>query len=68
METDGKFFAWHQDLKYFGIMPLEQVSVWIAIDNADEENGAMKFLPGTFSSQYCMRNDNMYIKIYCSVT
>ena len=42
----AKFVAWHQDLKYWGIRPLEEVTVWIAVDNTDEENGGMRFLPG----------------------
>ena len=46
-EKIEKFIAWHQDLKYWGILPLEEVTVWIAIDNTDGENGGMKFLPGT---------------------
>ena len=45
--NDEEFVAWHQDLKYWGVSPLEEVTVWIAIDNTDEENGGMKFLPGT---------------------
>ena len=43
---NAKFVAWHQDLKYWGIRPLKEVTVWIAVDNTDEENGGMRFLPG----------------------
>ena len=39
--------AWHQDLKYWYVSPLEGATVWIAIDDTDGENGGMIFLPGT---------------------
>ena len=42
----AKFVAWHQDLKYWGIRPLEEVTVWIAVDNTHKENAGMRFLPG----------------------
>ena len=56
VEAEGKFFAWHQDLMYWGIKPLEEVTVWVAIDDTDEENGGMKFLPGALCSQKCIKN------------
>ena len=39
--------AWHQDLGYWDVSPLEGATAWIAIDDTDGENGGMKFLPGT---------------------
>ena len=45
---------WHQDMSYAGqpfapagaTIPLESIQIWIALDDADEENGCMQFLPG----------------------
>ena len=39
--------AWHQDAPYFGFEPIDEVAVWIALSEATEESGFMKFLPGS---------------------
>ena len=44
---DGKRVPWHQDASYWALDPSRTVTVWIAIDDADEDNAAMKFIPGT---------------------
>ncbi len=46
---DPKKVAWHQDASYWPLTPARTVTVWLAIDDADVENAAMKFLPGTHS-------------------
>ncbi len=43
----GAARVWHQDCAYFAVKPLEAVfGVWIALDDADEENGCMHVIPG----------------------
>ena len=42
-----KQVSWHQDASYWPLTPSKTVTVWLAIDNADEENGAMQFVPGS---------------------
>jgi non-heme Fe2+,alpha-ketoglutarate-dependent halogenase len=37
----------HQDAIYWPLTPAKSVSVWIAIDDVDEENAAMQFVPGS---------------------
>jgi ectoine hydroxylase-related dioxygenase (phytanoyl-CoA dioxygenase family) len=37
--------AWHQDSTYFGLLPAEEITVWIALTLADEEAGCMQVLP-----------------------
>ena len=32
---------WHQDSSYWPLWPMKAVSVWLALDDVDEENGAM---------------------------
>ena len=44
---DRKIVPWHQDASYWPISPARTVTVWIAIDDADEDNAAMQFIPGT---------------------
>ncbi|GAB4465970.1 MAG: phytanoyl-CoA dioxygenase family protein [Armatimonadaceae bacterium] len=44
---DPKHVPWHQDASYWPLSPARTVTVWLAIDDADAENSAMLFLPGT---------------------
>jgi len=44
---DPRKVAWHQDASYWPLTPARTVTVWLAIDDADRSNAAMKFLPGT---------------------
>lgn len=43
---DGKSVSWHQDASYWPLTPTKTISVWLAIDDCDTENGCMKFIPG----------------------
>ena len=47
LPKDGKRVPWHQDASYWQLTPARTVTAWLAIDDADEENAAMKFIPGT---------------------
>lgn len=47
MPGDPKIVPWHQDASYWPFSPSRTVTVWLAIDDASEENAAMKFIPGT---------------------
>lgn len=47
MPGDGKAVAWHQDASYWPLSPSKAVTVWLAIDDADEENACMKFVAGS---------------------
>jgi ectoine hydroxylase-related dioxygenase (phytanoyl-CoA dioxygenase family) len=50
MPGDGRAVAWHQDASYWPLSPSRAVTVWLAIDNADLENGCMKFIGGSHHS------------------
>jgi len=41
------YVAWHQDVTYWGLEPPKALTVWLAIDDADVENGCMRVIPGT---------------------
>jgi non-heme Fe2+,alpha-ketoglutarate-dependent halogenase len=43
----SEFVAWHQDTTYWGLEPPFAVTVWIALDDSDAENGCMRVIPGT---------------------
>lgn len=44
---DPKSVPWHQDASFWKLTPARTVTVWLAIDDADAENSAMRFIPGT---------------------
>jgi ectoine hydroxylase-related dioxygenase (phytanoyl-CoA dioxygenase family) len=48
---DGKEVPWHQDGHYWPIRPLATCTVWVAIDASTQENGAMRYLPGSHKSR-----------------
>lgn len=45
MPGDGKRVSWHQDASYWPLTPSKTVTVWLAIDDADEQNAAMQLIP-----------------------
>lgn len=47
MPGDGQAVAWHQDASYWPLSPSQAVTVWLAIDDADPENGCMRFIAGS---------------------
>jgi non-heme Fe2+,alpha-ketoglutarate-dependent halogenase len=44
---DVKSVYWHQDASFWALTPSKVVTVWLAIDDVNVENGAMKLFPGT---------------------
>lgn len=47
---DSAAVAWHQDSSYWPLSPSHAVTVWLAIDDADVDNGCMRFIPGSHHS------------------
>ena len=43
----GKGTPWHQDGDYYPILPLETMTIWIALDDVTHDNGPMRFIPGS---------------------
>jgi hypothetical protein len=39
--------GWHQDAYYWPMAPHNSVTVWLAFDDVNAENGAMKIIPGS---------------------
>lgn len=42
--------GWHQDAYYWPMSPHNSVTVWLAFGDVDEENGAMRIVPGSHKS------------------
>ena len=47
MPGDTQRVSWHQDAVYWPLTPSKTLTVWLAIDDVDEENGAMRVIPGS---------------------
>lgn len=46
----GVEVPWHQDGHYSPHRPLNGLSVWIALDRVDRENGCVRFVPGSHAN------------------
>ena len=53
----GKAVPWHQDGSYWPLDPMEVITVWLAVDRSDEENGCMKVIPGTHKDNLMALDD-----------
>ena len=63
MPHDPKTAGWHQDAGYWPLTPSKTVTVWLAIDDATVEKGAMRFIAGShhkgyLTSQHSRPEDN----------
>lgn len=57
LPRDPKVVPWHQDAAYWKLSPARTVTVWLAIDDADEANAAMRFIPGTHDKGHLRQNE-----------
>ena len=44
--------AWHQDRRYWRYSDNNLVSVWLALDDEDSENGVLEFIPGSHKMKF----------------
>lgn len=68
--SGGKATPWHQDGDYYPIVPLETLTIWIALDDATTENGCMRFIPGSHRarklySHHWEENPDLTINLVC---
>ncbi len=54
---NGKRTPYHQDGEYWPIQPLATCTVWIAVDAATEENGCLRYIPGSHKSARLMTHE-----------
>lgn len=45
MPGDSKPTPWHQDMPYWPMNEIGALSIWLTLDDVDEENGCMMFVP-----------------------
>ena len=43
----GTSTGWHQDNYYFNLVPANVLTIWVALDPIDEENGCLRFVRGS---------------------
>ena len=61
---DTSIIPWHQDAQYWPLSPSKSVTVWLAIYDTDETNGAMKIVSGSHKKgkfKHMARSDENYI-------
>jgi len=59
-DPDNKgFVSWHQDAKYIGFEPHNWVTAWLAITDANEENGCMRMWSGTHKKKIREHKDTL---------
>ncbi|MEX2535024.1 MAG: phytanoyl-CoA dioxygenase family protein [Trueperaceae bacterium] len=44
---DGQSVLWHQDGGFWPLEPMEVVTLWLSLDEVDQENGCLRMIPGT---------------------
>lgn len=49
-EANLPYVAWHQDMRYWGLDGGPVLSVWLALDDSLEDNGALQVIPGSHCS------------------
>ncbi len=49
---DGSFVSWHQDSAYFGCDPHDMVACWVALTEANKENGCLRAMPRSQNEGY----------------
>jgi len=61
---DTSIVPWHQDAQYWPLSPSKSVTVWLAIYDTDETNGAMKIISGSHKKgkfKHMTNSDENYI-------
>lgn len=55
---DGAVVAWHQDYSYWTrTVPLAHLTCWIGLDDSDEDNGCVQYVPGSHRWHLLPRGD-----------
>jgi len=44
---NGQAVAWHQDGNYWGLEPMEVITIWFAVTSSTVKNGCVKVIPGS---------------------
>ena len=52
------FVSWHQDLTYWGLDEVNEVTAWVALSPATVESGCMRFVPGSHRKRLVPHRDS----------
>jgi len=44
---DGQPVLWHQDAAYWSLEPMNALTIWLAVDASNTENGCLRMMPGS---------------------
>ena len=55
--SSTKIVSWHQDLTYWQLNDIREVTCWLAISSARKQAGCMKFIPGSHKNRIVPHND-----------
>lgn len=51
------YVSWHQDLTYWGLEPPDVLTAWVALTDSSVDNGCMRVVPGTHTSEVLAHRD-----------
>ena len=61
--THGVETPWHQDEAYWDpTLDYDALGAWVPLDDADEDNGCLWFLPGSTAARCCPTGTSMTIR------
>ena len=51
------YVSWHQDLTYWGLDDVDEVTAWVALSPSTVQNGCMRYVPGTHTQEIVPHRD-----------
>ena len=51
------YVSWHQDLTYWGLDDVDEVTAWVALSPATVQSGCMRYVPGTHTQKIVPHRD-----------
>lgn len=54
------YVSWHQDATYWGLDPADIVTAWVALSESTNDNGAMRVMPGTHTTDIIPHSDTFH--------
>jgi ectoine hydroxylase-related dioxygenase (phytanoyl-CoA dioxygenase family) len=54
----GQAVLWHQDAAFWNLEPMKVVTLWLAVDASDRDNGCLRVIPGSHRSSIAAMTDS----------
>jgi len=55
--NSSKIVTWHQDLNYWGLDSVNEITAWVALSPSTMESGCMRFVPGSHTRKIVPHTD-----------